>query len=84
MKITTHNYFDTINKIGFENLPLVLKQSHTVILTKTVNGEDWSKYQNDADLKRMIDLVFKNWKSLWLQIKRIYPVQKKKGRANGR
>ena len=59
MKITTHNYFDTINKIGFENLPLVLKQSHTVILTKTVNGEDWSKYQNDADLKRMIDLVFK-------------------------
>ncbi|MDP3557180.1 MAG: hypothetical protein Q8T03_07385 [Bacteroidota bacterium] len=59
MKITTKNYFDTINKIGFENLPLVLKQSHTVILTKTVNGEDWSKYQNDADLKRMIDLVFK-------------------------
>ncbi|MBL7910091.1 MAG: hypothetical protein JNJ41_03405 [Bacteroidia bacterium] len=59
MKITKENYFNTINKIGFENLPLVLKQSHTVILTKTVNGEDWSKYQNDADLKRMIDLVFK-------------------------
>jgi hypothetical protein len=59
MKITTKNYFDTINKIGFENLPLVLKQSHTVILTKTINGEDWSKYQNEADLKRMIDLVFK-------------------------
>jgi hypothetical protein len=59
MKITTKNYFDTINKIGFEKLPLVLKQSHTVILTKTVNGEDWSKYQDDADLKRMIDLVFK-------------------------
>jgi hypothetical protein len=59
MKITTKNYFDTINKIGFENLPLVLKQSHTVILTKTVNGEDWSRYKNDADLKRMIDLVFK-------------------------
>jgi hypothetical protein len=59
MKVTTKNYFDTVNKIGFENLPLVLKQSHAVILTKTVNGEDWSKYQNDADLKRMIDLVFK-------------------------
>lgn len=59
MKITTENYFDTINKIGFEKLPLVLKQSHTVILTKTVNGEDWSGYQNEADLKRMIDLVFK-------------------------
>jgi hypothetical protein len=58
-KITTANYFETINQIGFENLPLVLKQSHTVIMTKTINGEDWSKYKNDADLKRMIDLVFK-------------------------
>lgn len=58
-KITTSNYFATIKKIGFENLPLVLKQSHTVIMTKTINGEDWSKYKNDADLKRMIDLVFK-------------------------
>ena len=59
MKITTKNYFDTIKQIGFENLPLVLKQSHSVIMTKTVNGEDWSKYKSDADLKRMIDLVFK-------------------------
>lgn len=59
MKITTENYFDTVNKIGFENLPVILKQSHTVILTKTDNGEDWSRYQNDADLKRMIDLAFK-------------------------
>ncbi len=58
-KITTANYFETINEIGFENLPLVLKQSHTVIMTKTVNGEDWNKYKNDTDLKRMIDLVFK-------------------------
>ena len=59
MKITKENYFETVKKIGFENLPMVLKQSHTVILTKTVNGEDWSKYKNDAELKRMIDLVFK-------------------------
>ena len=58
-RITSSNYFDTIKKIGFENLPLVLKQSHTVILTKTVNGGDWSKYKNDPDLKRMIDLAFK-------------------------
>jgi hypothetical protein len=58
-KITTDNYFETIEEIGFENLPLVLKQSHTVIMTKTDNGRDWEKYKSDADLKRMINLVFK-------------------------
>ena len=59
LHITTSNYFDTIKKIGFENLPLVLKQSHTVIDSKTDSGKDWSQYKHDADLKRMIDLVFK-------------------------
>ncbi|MDP3146046.1 MAG: hypothetical protein Q8T03_13305 [Bacteroidota bacterium] len=58
-KITTNNYFETIEEIGFENLPLVLKQSHMVIMTKTDNGRDWSKYQSDADLKRMINLAFR-------------------------
>lgn len=58
-KITTDNYFETIKKIGFENLPLVLKQSHTVIMTKTDNGKDWRQYKNDADLKRMVNLAFR-------------------------
>lgn len=58
-KITTTNYFETIEEIGFENLPLVLKQSHMVIMTKTDNGKNWSKYQSDADLKRMIHLAFR-------------------------
>lgn len=58
-KITTNNYFETIEEIGFENLPLVLKQSHMVIMTKTDNGRDWSKYQSDADLKRMVNLAFR-------------------------
>lgn len=58
-KVTSSNYFETIKQIGFENLPLVLKQSHTVIMTKTINGENWSRYKNDIALKRMIDLVFK-------------------------
>lgn len=59
MTINTTNYFQHIKRIGFENLPLVLKQSHTVIMTKTVNGEDWKLYHSDPDLKRMIDLTFK-------------------------
>lgn len=58
-KINTQNYFETIGEIGFENLPLVLKQSHMVITAKTDNGSNWSKYQRDADLKRMINLAFK-------------------------
>lgn len=58
-KISTNNYCETVEKIGFENLPLVLQQSHTVIMTKTDNGADWSKYKSDEDLKRMIDLVFR-------------------------
>lgn len=78
-KITTTNYFDTINKIGFENLPLVLKQSHTVILTKTVNGEDWSKYKSDADLRRMIDLVFKKVEEFLKSKDKQSAIKKQKG-----
>ncbi len=58
-KITTDNYFETIEEIGFENLPQVLQESHMVILSKTDEGEDWNKYKNEADLKRMVNLAFK-------------------------
>lgn len=58
-KITTDNYFETIEEIGFENLPQVLQESHMVILSKTDEGEDWGKYKNEADLKRMVNLAFK-------------------------
>jgi hypothetical protein len=58
MKITTKNYFETIKKIGFEKLPLVLKQSHTVIMTKTDMGADWDFYKSNPDFKRMVDLAF--------------------------
>ncbi len=57
-KITTKNYFETIKKIGFEKLPLVLKQSHTVIMTKTDMGADWDFYKSNPDFKRMVDLAF--------------------------
>jgi hypothetical protein len=59
MKITRNNYFDTIHKVGLENLPEVLKQSHSLLLEKTDNGKDWSSYDADSNLKRMADLVFK-------------------------
>lgn len=58
-KITTDNYFETIEEIGFENLPKVLQESHMVILSKTDEGEDWDRYKNEPDLKRMVNLAFK-------------------------
>lgn len=58
-KITTENYFETVEEIGFENLPQVLQESHMVILSKTEEGEDWDRYKNEPDLKRMINLAFK-------------------------
>jgi len=58
-KITTDNYFETIEEIGFENLPKVLQESHMVILSKTDEGEDWDRYKNKPDLKRMVNLAFK-------------------------
>ena len=58
MKITTKNYFSAIKKIGEENLPAVLLQSHELISTKTNEGKDWALYKSDAGLKRMIDLAF--------------------------
>lgn len=58
-KITIDNYFETIEEIGFKNLPQVLQESHMLILSKTNEGEDWSMYKNEADLKRMVNLAFK-------------------------
>lgn len=56
IKITTDNYFNTIDEIGFENLPQALKESHTAIIAKTNEGEDWS---GDSDFKSMVNLSFK-------------------------
>ena len=56
--ITTKNYFKAISEVGFENLPEVLKKSHLVIEEKTNHGNDWSIYEEDADVKRVFDLAF--------------------------
>lgn len=56
--ITTSNYFDTVEHIGFENLPLPLQQAHTVILVKTNEGSDWSAYDRNKEFKAMVDEAF--------------------------
>jgi hypothetical protein len=58
MKITTKNYFKAIDEVGVDNLPEVLKKSHTLIGEKTNNGKDWGIYENDAEVKRVFELAF--------------------------
>jgi hypothetical protein len=58
MKIDIKNYLTVIQDAGFNKLPEVLQQSHTVLMSKTKDGQDWSNYESDADLKNMADLIF--------------------------
>ncbi|MDI1355348.1 MAG: hypothetical protein PSX36_10540 [bacterium] len=58
MRITTKNYFKAVSEVGFENLPEVLKKSHLLIEERTDKGNDWSIYENDAEVKRVFDLAF--------------------------
>lgn len=58
MRITTRNYFKAVSEVGFENLPDVLKKSHLLITERTDKGNDWSIYENDAEVKRVFDLAF--------------------------
>ncbi|MDI1355766.1 MAG: hypothetical protein PSX36_12665 [bacterium] len=58
MRITTKNYFKAISEVGVENLPEVLKKSHLLIEERTDKGNDWSIYENDAEVKRVFDLAF--------------------------
>ncbi|MBI4929281.1 MAG: hypothetical protein HY841_00845 [Bacteroidetes bacterium] len=58
MKITKKNYFSEVKRIGFENLPEVLKKTHLVLMTKTDQGKDWKFYKQDAEFKKVADLAF--------------------------
>ena len=58
MRITTKNYFKAVSEVGFENLPEALKKSHSLIEERTDNGNDWSIYEHDAEVKRVFDLAF--------------------------
>jgi hypothetical protein len=58
MKIDIKNYLTVIQETGLDKLPEVLRQSHTVLMSKTKNGQDWSNYEGDAELKNMAGLIF--------------------------
>jgi hypothetical protein len=58
MKIDIKNYLTIIQEAGLHKLPEVLQQSHTVLMSKTKDGQDWSDYESDAELKNMANLIF--------------------------
>lgn len=45
MKIDSKNYYESINKLGVNNLPSALKKGHELIERATKGGTDWKAYQ---------------------------------------
>lgn len=57
--INKGNFFKTVSEIGYDNLPLILKQCHTFMRLRTDNGNNWSEYEADKQFKTTADLIFK-------------------------
>lgn len=55
MKVNSQNYYDTVNRIGIENLSPALKKGHELIDRATKQGSDWKAYQS---FKKPFDLQF--------------------------
>ncbi|MBI2968888.1 MAG: hypothetical protein HYY40_13895 [Bacteroidetes bacterium] len=58
MKITKQNYFSEVKRIGFENLPEVLKKTHLVLMTKTDQGKNWKGFEEDKEFQKVVELAF--------------------------
>ncbi|GEM_PF-1769518 len=56
--ITQKNYFAKAKEIGIENLPDTFKKSHELVTKVTQGGGNWSTYNSNETIKRMIDLYF--------------------------
>lgn len=54
--ITAKNYFEEIARIGVNNLPQTLKETHDYVVRATENGSTWDNYHNSDKIKRLIDL----------------------------
>lgn len=63
MKVTTKNYFDTIERVGLNNLPPDLKEMHEYVLDTFKTGESkkgngWFYYNDDNSIRGLIDDYF--------------------------
>ena len=56
--ITTTNYFETIKKVNISTLPDVLKRGYDNIEKYTQSGADWSLYEKNDAIRRVMDTIF--------------------------
>jgi stringent starvation protein B len=56
--ITTANYFDQVKKLDLAKLPEELRKSHSFIEKASKNGTNWTLYNNNEAIRKMIDLHF--------------------------
>ena len=54
--ITIRNYYSEKNKLDKNTLPDTLQKSWEFVDEATTNGSDWSLYEEDDDIKTVIDL----------------------------
>ncbi len=56
--ITIDNYKDTVKDINYSQLPATFWKGHTFVEKSTLNFTDWSAYQSNETIKRVIDAYF--------------------------
>jgi hypothetical protein len=56
--IDATNYYEKIKQIDLSSLPEVLKKSHDFVDKTTYKGSNWNTYNDNANIKRIIDTYF--------------------------
>src|SRR6476620_7618643 len=56
--IDSSNYYEKIKQVDLSSLPEVLKKSHDFVDKTTYKGTNWSTYNDNANIKRIIDTYF--------------------------
>jgi hypothetical protein len=56
--ITTKNYFDQVKKMDLSKLPAELQKSHSFVDKATKSGSNWTLYENNEQIRKMMDLHF--------------------------
>ncbi len=58
MKITTRNYYDTIENVNVKTLPPDLQSSHELVDKVSKQGKSWNMYLRNSSIQETIDIYF--------------------------
>jgi len=70
MQVTTANYSQVLPTLPFNDMPDAVKKGVETINKYTQSGADWSAYQSNENVKRIVDMIFN-------KIEPYVPAQKK-------